>query len=83
MKTTAKLVIKTGNTTPPNAAAGQASQAVGKSVSARQSDDYVAKHTKLIAECAYFSAEKRNFTGGDPIQDWLIAEREIGCSHKH
>lgn len=31
----------------------------------------------LIAEAAYFRAERRNFQGGCPIQDWLEAEREI------
>jgi hypothetical protein len=31
----------------------------------------------LIAEAAYFRAERRNFQGGCPIQDWLEAECEI------
>jgi len=31
----------------------------------------------LIAEAAYFLAERRGFQGGCPIQDWLEAEREI------
>ena len=39
--------------------------------------DSSANHTQLIAESAYFAAEKRNFCGGDPIEDWLIAEREL------
>lgn len=30
-----------------------------------------------IAERAYFAAEKRNFIGGDPLQDWLDAERHV------
>lgn len=34
----------------------------------------------MIAEAAYFRAEKRGFDDGDPMQDWLEAEREIDCS---
>jgi hypothetical protein len=30
-----------------------------------------------IAEAAYFRAEKRGFTGGDPVADWINAEHEI------
>lgn len=33
----------------------------------------------MIAEAAYFRAEKRGFAEGDPVQDWLQAEREIEC----
>lgn len=32
---------------------------------------------RMIAEAAYFKAAERNFHGGDPVQDWLIAETEI------
>ena len=31
----------------------------------------------MIAEAAYYLAERRDFQGGDPIQDWLEAEAEI------
>jgi hypothetical protein len=31
----------------------------------------------LIAEAAYFRAESRGFEGGDPVEDWLAAEREV------
>jgi hypothetical protein len=31
----------------------------------------------MIAEAAYFRAERRAFQGGCPLQDWLEAEREI------
>ena len=30
-----------------------------------------------IAQAAYFRAEKRGFSDGDPVADWLEAEREI------
>lgn len=32
---------------------------------------------QLIAEAAFFRAEVREFRGGDPVQDWLEAEKEI------
>ena len=32
---------------------------------------------KLIAEAAYFRAERRAFHGGDPVADWIEAEREV------
>ena len=31
----------------------------------------------MIAEAAYYRAERRGFQGGDPVVDWLAAEREI------
>jgi hypothetical protein len=30
----------------------------------------------MIAEAAYFRAEKRGFVGGDTAEDWLQAEAE-------
>ena len=32
---------------------------------------------KLIAETAYFIAERRGFTPGHALSDWLAAEREV------
>ena len=37
-----------------------------------------AERCRMIAAAAYYRAEKRGFTGGDPVQDWLAAEAEIG-----
>lgn len=31
----------------------------------------------LIAQAAYFRAEKRNFASGFEVQDWLSAEAEV------
>lgn len=31
----------------------------------------------MIAEAAYFRAERRGFQGGCPMEDWLEAEHEI------
>jgi len=76
---TAKLDISTGTTIAHDSSMGQGPRTGAAVGTARTSADSLAKHTQLIAECAYFAAEKRNFTGGDPIQDWLVAEREV-CS---
>jgi hypothetical protein len=32
---------------------------------------------RMIAEAAYFRAMQRGFNGGDTVDDWLAAEREI------
>ena len=32
---------------------------------------------RMIAEAAYFRAMQRGFNDGDPVNDWLVAEREI------
>lgn len=38
-----------------------------------------ARRRRMIAEAAYFRAEKRNFKG-DPVTDWIEAETEIDSS---
>src|SRR5271156_4375441 len=32
---------------------------------------------RMIAEAAYFRAEKRNFDAGHALDDWLLAEQEV------
>ncbi len=32
---------------------------------------------RMIAQAAYFRANERGFSGGDPLSDWLAAERRI------
>ncbi|PWU19236.1 MAG: hypothetical protein C5B48_13820 [Candidatus Rokuibacteriota bacterium] len=32
---------------------------------------------QMIAEAAYYRAQQRGFSGGDPVQDWLEAEAEV------
>jgi hypothetical protein len=32
---------------------------------------------QMISEKAYFRALSRGFQGGDPVEDWIVAEREI------
>lgn len=38
--------------------------------------DPSARHA-MIAQAAYFRAEKRGFGNGSPVEDWIEAEREI------
>jgi len=33
----------------------------------------------LIAEAAYFAAERRNFEPGYELTDWLLAEQELAA----
>jgi hypothetical protein len=35
------------------------------------------KFRKMIAECAYYKAEKRGFALGREMEDWLEAEQEV------
>jgi hypothetical protein len=37
---------------------------------------------RMVAEAAYFRFAKRNFTGGDPVEDWVTAEADIENSLK-
>jgi len=32
---------------------------------------------RMIAEAAYFRAQRRGFQGGNPVDDWLAAEAEV------
>ncbi|RPI64446.1 MAG: DUF2934 domain-containing protein [Lysobacterales bacterium] len=32
---------------------------------------------RMIAETAYFLAQERGFMGGDPVSDWIEAERRV------
>jgi hypothetical protein len=32
---------------------------------------------QMIAEAAYYRAQQRGFSGGDPLQDWIEAEAEV------
>lgn len=38
---------------------------------------------QLIATVAYLRAEQRGFNGGDPMEDWLIAEHEVDATLTH
>ncbi len=36
-----------------------------------------AERMKMIAEAAYYLAEKRGFKGGNELADWTVAEKQV------
>lgn len=53
-------------------------QSKGVSETASQSQQISSEERRrMIAEAAYFRAMQRGFNGGDSLDDWLAAEREI------
>lgn len=32
---------------------------------------------RMIAQAAYLRANERGFSGGDPLSDWLAAEKQV------
>ncbi len=36
-----------------------------------------AERMKMIAEAAYYLAEKRGFSGGNELTDWVAAEKQV------
>lgn len=50
----------------------------GVSETASQSQQISSEERRrMISEAAYFRAMQRGFNGGDSLDDWLAAEREI------
>ncbi|NJD36576.1 MAG: DUF2934 domain-containing protein [Betaproteobacteria bacterium] len=41
------------------------------------SGDYDCPREQMIAEAAYFRAERRGFTPGNEMSDWLAAEADV------
>lgn len=56
----------------------RARNAKSKPASARTSDS--AQRQAMIAEAAYYCAERRAFAPGHELEDWLRAEAEIARS---
>ncbi len=47
----------------------------------RQAGVTAEERRQLIARAAYFRAERRGFTPGSEIEDWLAAEAEVDRMH--
>jgi Protein of unknown function (DUF2934) len=65
---------------PTTVTAAQSSQTTAAPSSTKTSANSTEDNldvTPRIAEVAYFMAMERGFTGGDPLQDWLEAERSV------
>ena len=41
------------------------------------SDVTAEQRRRMIAEAAYFLAQRRGFRGGNPVEDWLAAEAQV------
>ena len=79
MSATAKTVKKrtaTAKTTKKRSASTKAVKKRSKA-QARPIDVSPEERRRLIEESAFFRAERRGFTDGDPVIDWLRSEREI------
>lgn len=35
------------------------------------------ERSRMVAEAAYYMAQRRGFEGGDPVGDWIEAERQV------
>ncbi len=73
--TTKAPVRKAGGKVAP--ARPRASRATTEKSRAKASLVTQDERMRLIAEAAYYKAEKRDFTGGDELGDWIEAEAEI------
>lgn len=70
MTATTQSGRKTLAAVDPAKAAGSGAAASGCNAEQRQT---------MIAEAAYFHAEKRGFAPGDELLDWLAAEAEVSA----
>lgn len=71
-KKTSTRAAGTGRSSPAKGAAQRA--AAKKSVSPLE-------RWRMVTEAAYYRAEKRGFFGGNPMEDWLEAEKEIDAEY--
>jgi len=73
---------KKTSSTPGRPTAGQAKPTEANAAQAKKdiAPDAISleERHRRIAEAADFRALARGFNGGDPLEDWLAAEREIG-----
>jgi len=60
----------------PEKAPVRRKSAPSAAVATRVEVDQDERH-RMIALAAYYRAERRGFTNGDPLQDWLQAEAEV------
>lgn len=73
MPSPAKTSAATAKKSAPAAKAAPAAEAK----SAPKAALTPAERMKMIAEAAYFMAEKRGFSGGSELSDWVAAEKQV------
>jgi hypothetical protein len=54
----------------------------GTMASTTSSRSSTPEYQRMVAEAAYYRALGRGFQGGDPVDDWIQAEKEIGRTLK-
>ena len=62
--------------TKPRARKAQSTSTSKSTVLTQTTVDADQKH-QMVSEAAYYIAEKRGFTNGDPVDDWIEAETQI------
>ena len=67
----------TNSTKRPARRAAETGAAERPLVHARRAPITEGQRQAMVAERAYFKAERRGFRGGDPLQDWVEAESEV------
>ena len=72
-KTETTPVEKTAVTSPARATAGKRSTKSAPRLTEVSED----MRRGMIAQAAYLRAERRSFTGGNEVEDWLAAEAEV------
>ena len=73
--TTAKQKTAKKTTAAKKKASNSRKKAANKPISADQ-------RNRMIAEAAYYNAERRGFIGGNDVQDWLDAEAQVDARLK-
>jgi len=66
-----------GPRTDSSARAGRTAAAAVPGHAAASGQDGAVQWQRMVAEAAYFRAERRGFVGGSPEQDWFEAEFEL------
>jgi len=70
----------TRSSTTKSASAAKASEKPAAKTAAKQPVTPL-ERWRMIAEAAYYRAEKRGFFGGNPMEDWEAAEQEIDAKY--
>jgi hypothetical protein len=77
MSTEKKASTKAATAEAKSTTAKKTSSKAPKAASASIEGSSGAPRHEMIAEAAYYYAEKRGFQGGSPDEDWFRAEQDI------
>jgi Protein of unknown function (DUF2934) len=66
-----------GQNVPPGGAEAGVPEVTGATLERREIPSFSESREARIAEAAYWRAERRGFSSGHELDDWLEAEREI------